>query len=64
MKNTKKMKNINSEDKSRSKERIERNDIEEDLDRFIEKREIQNEALKKIAGIKADSKLENPTISP
>ena len=49
------MKNENSEDKSRSKERIERNDIEEDLDRFIKKREIQNEALKKIVGIKEDS---------
>lgn len=27
------------------------NDIEEDLDRFIKKREIQNEALKKIVGL-------------
>ena len=41
-------------DKTKEKERIESDTIEEDLDRFIEKREIQNEALKKIVGIKED----------
>ncbi len=48
------MKITKTGDKTREKERIERDDLEEDLDRFIEKREIQNEALKKIVGIKED----------
>ena len=42
-------------DKTKEKERIESDAIEEDLDRFIEKREIQNEALKKIVGMEEGS---------
>jgi hypothetical protein len=45
------MKNNKTEDKPRKKEQVESNNVEEDLDRFIEKREIQNEALKKIVGM-------------
>jgi adenylyl- and sulfurtransferase ThiI len=41
----------NLEDKS-----LKRVEEEEDLDLFIEKRKIQNEALKKIAGITNSSK--------
>jgi len=47
------MKKSKTGDKSKVKEQTDRDDIE-DLDRFIEKREIQNEALKKIVGIKED----------
>ena len=50
-----KMKNNKTEDKPRKKKQVESNNVEEDLDRFIEKREIQNEALKKIAGIEESS---------
>ena len=45
------MKKNKIEEKDWKQQQIESNNIEEDLDRFIEKREIQNEALKKIVGI-------------
>ena len=47
----KKVKKNKTENKVRDKEQINSNSVEEDLDRFIEKREIQNEALKKIVGM-------------
>ena len=53
------MKKSKTGDKSRVKEQTDRDDIE-DLDRFIEKREIQNEALKKIVNM--DSKISNQKI--
>ena len=48
------MKNEKIDKNSREIESVDKEDLE-DLDRFIEKRKIQNEALKKIAGMKIDS---------
>jgi len=48
------MKKAKIDKNSREIESVDKEDLE-DLDRFIEKRKIQNEALKKIAGMKIDS---------